>query len=305
VPGLVVARSLFTSRDNDLVWLLATSAVASLATGFVYVGERSGVIYFFNLGIALLTPLSVAALSRFQMPLFFGKWIAGYVGSVLAGVLLLNLSIRFSASGIIPSLFRSGLLVVPLTISWIIYRRKNNPSFIGPIVIVALIGASSYFAWVPRHALVQFRNGIAYEPSVDSSSGSPRQRFAAKWLRENSSSDDVVATNRFCNNHTQRYPDCIAYWNVVSSITGRRMFLENADASARSVSGVTERALQSVEFVDRPSKKSAEILAAANVSWVFVDRSVTTTTSWEPWAEVVFENDEALILRFRNATVTP
>lgn len=305
VPGLVAARPILARSDSTLAWLLLVGSVASFAVGFVYVGERSGVTYFFNIGIALAIPVAVAATSRLQLPTFSVKWMIGLACSVVVGILIPNVMVRLSSSGVVPSLVRSGLLVAPFLAAGIIAWVIGVRSIVGPILMVMVMGASSYFAWIPRYALVQARHGISYEPGVDSMSGSPAHREAAQWLRAHSSAGDVVATNRFCNSSALRLPDCAAYWTVVSSVAGRRMYVENIEWSARSATGVLDRALQSIEFVDAPSQKSAEFLTTANVSWVFVDRSVTTTTSWEPWAEVVFENDDSFILRVLAKTGTP
>ncbi len=305
VPGLVVARSLFAGSSSTLAWLLLVSAIASFVVGFVYVGERSGVTYFFNIGVAALIPLAAAAPSRLRLPTVSKKLLLGIGCSVFVGVLIPNLMVRIAASGVAPSLARSALLIAPFLVAALISSMMGFRSLITPILMVILMGLSSYFAWVPRHALVQARHGISYQPGVDSMSGSHGHREAAQWLRTHASVEDVVATNRFCNSSAVRLPECPAYRTVVSSIAGRRMYVENVEWGARSATGVLDRALQSIDFVDKPTEKSAEFLTTANVSWVFVDRSVTTTTSWEPWAEVVFENEDAYILRVLGTTGMP
>ena len=297
VPGIVLGRSLFATESPILMWLLATSAAVSLVVGFVYVGERSGVSYFFNLAIALLIPLSAASLSRRVSLPAARHLLALAVGGLLGGVLLSNVMVRTASAGTVGSLIRSALLAAPFLLAGAVYFLAKGRSITGPVLLVVGIGLSSYFAWIPRYAIVQARHGTVYVPSTDSISGAPAIREATEWLRTNTARDDVVATNRFCNNHTDRFPDCSAHWNVVSSITGRRMYVENLDWVARSAEGAEERARSSIDFVESPSADTVEILLTANVSWVFVDRSVTSTTNWEPWAEVVFENDDAFILR--------
>ena len=56
------------------------------------------------------------------------------------------------------------------------------------------------------------------------------------------------------------------------------------------------RAKLSLGFVDTPSKLLAEQLANYGVTVIYVQKSATDTTSWEPWASIVYENQSAAVL---------
>ncbi len=298
IPGVAVVKRGTSREFSVLMRMLIAGAVVSFTIGFVYVGESSGVPYFFNVGIALLIPVSSLAISRLDAPPVFKSIAIGFFG-VSTGVFLPNLMVQIKAQDVGSSIFRSILLLLPVLFGSAILlfggvHRKSLAS-----ILVLAISLGSFFAWVPRYAMIQARHGADYVAGANSISGSREIRSAAEWLRANSNESDIVATNRFCNLIEQDLPDCDAYWNVVSSITGRRMYVENLDWTARSATGVIDRALEVVRFVDDPSAERAEFLETANVSWVFVDKAVTEQESWEPWAEVVFENDEATVLRVR------
>ena len=77
----------------------------------------------------------------------------------------------------------------------------------------------------------------------------------------------------------------------------------NIDFVGGAKEKVLGRARDVLMFVDSPSAQSLEPLANANVSWVFIDRRLTQQTTWEPWARVDFENDEAIVLRVNARSV--
>ncbi|MFM8866829.1 MAG: hypothetical protein ACKOFZ_00870 [Ilumatobacteraceae bacterium] len=296
VPGLVWIRRSPGSRSSSLESMLLAAAVASLGIGLVYVGESSGVPYFFNIGLALLVPVSTSVMARRQIS-DDRSFAAVVVVGVVFGVVIPNVLVEVVGEDTGSSAARSVLLLAPVLLgSALLFLRVGRwRSFAAVVMLAASLG--SFLAWVPRYSLIQARHGVNYVGGVESISGSPEVRRAAIWLRENSDDDDVVAVNRFCNSTTDELPGCEAYWNVVSSISGRRMYVENLDWTARSATGARDRAREVERFVDDPTERNAEFLETANVSWVFVDKAVTAQQNWEPWAEVKFENEDAMVLR--------
>lgn len=304
-PGVLLLRRFPPGDDSRLTWMMVAGATASVLVGLVYVGERSGVSYFFNLAVALVVPVSASALSRVTQSWSTRSLLEVGVTSLVVGFVIPNAIIELDGDGVLPSVGRSFLLIVPLCVGAAVVFVGKTKSSATAALLVSGIAMASYLAWIPRYAGVQARNSSSYEVGADTISGSSGLREAAAWLRDNSAVDDVIATNRFCNRHDERLPDCEASWTVVSSVSGRRMYVENIDWGARSVGGVLDRALESVAFVDQPSDQTAEIMTTANVAWVLVDRSVTTRTSWEPWADVVFENEDAFVLRLLDEGIAP
>jgi hypothetical protein len=63
---------------------------------------------------------------------------------------------------------------------------------------------------------------------------------------------------------------------------------------------VQDRVSTTLNFINRPSAENSRRLTSLGVSWVFVQKSGTTVREWEPWAEVLFENDDALILHLES-----
>lgn len=295
-PGLVGIRYPLGSQSSSLTSMLLAAAAASFGVGLVYVGESSGVPYFFNIGLALLVPVSTSIMARWT-PAAARSFVTVVVVGVVVGVVIPNLMVEVVGDDTVSSAARSVLLLAPVLLGGaLLLLRGWQGSFLAAVIVLAT-SLGSFFAWVPRYSLIQARHGANYVGGVESISGSTELRSAAIWLRDNSESDDIVAVNRFCNSTSDELPDCQAYWNVVSSISGRRMYIENLDWTARSATGARDRAYEVERFVNDPTEMNADFLETANVSWVFVDKAVTMQQNWEPWAEVKFENEGAMVLQ--------
>ena len=297
VPGLLAIRGITRGESRHLAFLFLAGAGASIAVGFLYVGERTGVPYFFNLGIALLVPVSAASMSRLQFELTRSRLVIVVVVSVLVGVAAPNLINRISGEADGQSLFRSSLLVIPLLVGLVLASlfKANWKS----VVALVALGASmsSFVAWIPRYSVIHAIHGRNYEPNTDTISGSPDFLEAARWIRVNTDEDDIVATNRFCNQSDGSPLECDAYRTIVPAISGRRVLIENLDWISIAPEELERRVKLVTDFVDHPTGKTLAELLTANVAWVLVDRAVTTRTGWEPWAEVKFENEDTVVLQ--------
>ena len=113
------------------------------------------------------------------------------------------------------------------------------------------------------------------------------------WLRENSSADDIVATNRFC---IPGYEQCDMKWYLVSAISKRRMLVEgNREPVVDPNALITEKIDSSIEFGQLPTKQSFEFLKEFGTKWFVVDTAAGPINStWEPYASVEFKNSENL-----------
>lgn len=301
VAGLVLAR-----RTGLLGEPTAAAAVvgsgALVATGFVYVGSRIGVNYFFNVAIVLLLPVAAAAMSRARRA---GPALAP---RSVAAIALLALAVQVGWSGAFYRIdpagrwggaARSLLLLAPVAAALVVAVRTKGPSsrrLIAGALVAMLVPAASFVAWVPRHAVVQLRAADGFDPA-DAYSGRREYREALAWLGREAGVDDVVATNRFCSDDAARYPDCYAAWSLVAATTGRRVYVEIPEFAYFVTPAMAERVQVSVAFVDAPSAETARKLSTASVSWVYVDKAVTDARSWEPWASIEYENDRAAVLR--------
>lgn len=301
VPGLVLtARGRFDDRDTAVT--LGLAAIATVCAGFAYtvIVDAAEVSYFFVLATALAAPIGVAAMAnavaRTGRPTARWYW-ATSVCAVALGAAWTNLYAVVPPTSVSRSVLRSMLLMTPLLFGvfvGLLTRSGRRTSAVA--IATVLVSLSSYVVWVPRYTLLHLREGTRIDAS-DILTGRREYRDVLTWLRLNSSPDDVVATNRYCALHEARFPDCSATWSLVTAVTGRRTLVEVPDFMRKAYTGIEDRVVMSIAFVDAPSGETAAKLSTASVTWVYVDKAVTDARSWEPWARVEYENDLAAVLR--------
>jgi hypothetical protein len=115
------------------------------------------------------------------------------------------------------------------------------------------------------------------------------QSRAGSWLRENSSVQDLIATN-------------ITFSPIVAALSWRQTFISGVSHQApygrtAFLGEILEREQISLAFINSPSKETFETLCTAGVDWVWVDRDRTETMNWSPFAEIAFDSLDTVILR--------
>jgi hypothetical protein len=125
---------------------------------------------------------------------------------------------------------------------------------------------------------------------------------ALKWIDESLPDDSMIATNRLlCLDNVLCGENSGSH--LVSAVSRRRLLIEGPRFIPRARTAVGEyqawalqRARLSVGFINQPSALNSEQLKNYGVSIIYVQKSATTTNSWEPWASIAFENDSAAVL---------
>jgi hypothetical protein len=143
---------------------------------------------------------------------------------------------------------------------------------------------------------------IQIDPQIIEQTASEGELTALNWISHNSKQDVIIATNRsLCEDGLLCEHESSSH--LVSAVSRRRVLLEGPYfvPSSRALNGGYEdwaslRAKLSLGFVDIPSKLLAEQLANYGVTVIYVQKSATDTTSWEPWASIVYENQSAAVL---------
>lgn len=142
--------------------------------------------------------------------------------------------------------------------------------------------------------------------------GSAGEQSAAAWLRENSRSEDVIATNRLC----ELWLSCpLDGQTPVASLTSRRTWIEaERFVTGRSVdqqlfgetsvrghpAWVNMRRTRSLEFASVPSSESADALAKGGVRFIWIDKAFPAAREWEPFAVIRFDNSKVTVLELRS-----
>ena len=301
VAGIVLVRRTRVLQQPAAAALLLAAAVL-VVTGFVYVGSRIGVNYFFNVAIALVLPVAAAAASR------AGRAGPGLTARTRALITVAALVVqvawssafyRIDPSGSWGGAVRSLLMLAPVALALVVAAFARGTSarrLLAGSVAAMLVPAASFVAWVPRYAVVHLRAAEGFDAS-DAYSGRDEYRDALSRLGRIAGEGDVIATNRFCSDDAARYPDCYAAWSLVAAATGRRVYVEIPEFAYFVTPEMADRVTTSIAFVDAPSGETAAKLSTASVRWVYVDKAVTDARSWEPWARIEYENDLAAVLR--------
>ena len=152
-------------------------------------------------------------------------------------------------------------------------------------------------------------------------------RSALLWLQQESERDDLVATNFIAGTQVRDFFSNNQFLNsriAISAVSRRRVLVEgdawgNVGLVYTKVSRVplpiagegtftiqnvapiwlNERIAMSHQFAQKPDPKSGEYMQKMNIAWFVVDKSKQMPNTWEPFARVVFENNEVIILKLR------
>ena len=128
---------------------------------------------------------------------------------------------------------------------------------------------------------------------------------ALSWINRHIPQSVTLATNRSlcessvsCNSQSGSH--------LVSAISQRRVLLEgprfipsSVSADGMYTSWALKRATASLGFIMMPNRVNTQQLADYGVTHVYVSKTTQTPTTWEPWAEVIFENTTSLVLHLK------
>ena len=135
---------------------------------------------------------------------------------------------------------------------------------------------------------------------------------AARWIRDNSSVDDVVITNRHCLAPVPPVR-CDSRRFVVAAFSERQVLVEGWGYTPKQAElGLNRAGPDRVNywrpdvlalndgFIAAPTADAARQLAEAGVRWVFVDHTLPHAETLEPFAELKFQNRGVDVYELRN-----
>jgi GT2 family glycosyltransferase len=281
----LVALATLSGGFNDLWFAVAASAPlavlsavgASLAVQSLdaHVRKRAWIAFVSGLGIAVV----VAAIWTTGSTGVLGngwRWAGPIAGFVLALFVALVLSWRTGHQ-------RRATAVVFVTVTLVSAALPSK----------VLYGIAIPFAPIQEGSMstVLFRLQPDYIETIDGErtfGWTDTQSAAGRWLRENTSPDELVATN-------------LTLSALVPALSQRTTYVSDIHMQApygfaESESEIQSRESESWAFIDQPSASSLSPLCAAGVRWVWVDSERTTNRQWEPYARTVVEYPDVTIL---------
>jgi hypothetical protein len=168
------------------------------------------------------------------------------------------------------------------------------------VIIVCLIGANA---------------GTFVMQAVKSPDYAPRGSIAAdvdlsslQWLRNNSDSSEMVATNRFlCAGKDPCDFDESSF--LISAVANRQVYIEGPRfvAGGRPYpSWITDRISDSRSFAEAPSDQNFNKLRASGVSWFYLDTNFlpayvnVAANPWSDWASIELVDSNIYILKLNS-----
>jgi len=121
---------------------------------------------------------------------------------------------------------------------------------------------------------------------------SDSEALAGEWLRRNAPPTDLLATN-------------VTSSALVTALTRLPTYVsairfQSAYGRADDYPKIETRERASWEFIDNPSLATAFPLCEAGVDWLWIDPRVSSSVTWEPFADVRFAEDDVVILEFNS-----
>lgn len=138
----------------------------------------------------------------------------------------------------------------------------------------------------------EFRPFDAFTAALDQravTAWSPTQAAAADYIRTHASPTELLATN-------------IAFSALVPALTSQPTYVSAIQYQApygrpSQLPTLLERERLTFEFTGSPAATDIAPLCAANVGWLWVDPTRSPARDWEPWATIVLNEPDVIILR--------
>ena len=197
-----------------------------------------------------------------------------------------------------------GYLLAPTASRGVRKRNRVMALTLIALVSMALFGRglgiwSDRFGVQPEQGLtaLEFRPGAVLIESIDRqpiTEWSDTEIAAAQWLRDEVDDDELLATN-------------ITYSPLVPALTGLQTFISGINYQApygreEIRASILEREQLITDFVARPTAQYTRELCDRGVRWVWVDPRRPHGAPWFPYASVVREDSDVVLLRLECST---
>jgi len=127
---------------------------------------------------------------------------------------------------------------------------------------------------------------------IVSNLGPPDSKAVGTWLRENTPTDDLIATNSlFLEPSSQVFGDdySLAMWS-------RREFLVLGPKFFGVIETAPERVELGVRFAREPTARDADALSDFGVRWFVIDLTATPHREWTAYGEIVLKTERFWVL---------
>jgi hypothetical protein len=316
--GIVALVWLRRARLDPVQLLLLGGALGGPLIYLVFDQVRGGQQYFTRVGFAfgvILSAWGYAMVLDRARPTRRAKYVLGAAAAVFAGALIL-VQLRAASQppastvpygSLLPLLAWTSVFALLALVGvalWPLLIRAW-PSLAGRGAVVALTGVLVFGApglIMDMHKSAQAPNGGPYF-----NIGLPRTRVeAARWVRDNSRPDDVLATNMHCLQWAWNWCDPASMW--LAAYAERSVLVEGWDFSPRMQIPGFERpfwdpdklALNDAAFTAPDAGTLRELRERYRVRYLVVDRSVEPESPvLASLADLRFQNERVAVYELR------
>jgi len=181
-----------------------------------------------------------------------------------------------------------------LLLAWMIRTSDHKETAVSVPVITMLLlfGLVSVYPSASR----TFEQGVRPTPSnieITSTIGPPDAETIGRWIRRNTSRDDLFGTNYLKNgNDDLGFDYSLAMWS-------RREFLTYDSFLSFDTTTQVDSSGEIEGFAVSASPESASFLESRGVKWYVVDLATTPRRDWEPYADVAVMTWRLWVLKMR------
>ncbi|NMM21952.1 MAG: hypothetical protein HHJ11_00345 [Phycicoccus sp.] len=308
--GLLLLLATRQGRRDPLTWLLTGGSLAGAAALATFTHPGNSQFYFAISAIPLLALGSAVGLASL-IDRTGAKILKPVLTGLAGGVILLLLPSgligvltpvgSFSQATKLLEIAGAVLLLVGLLAA--LMASPGRTAFLGATVVTILAAS------VTTAGIAMTKTHRPDAPPVRSGKDLAVSRDeieAARWIRDHSSIEDMVMTNRHCVTPTAPEGGCDSRRWVVAAFSERQVLLEGWTATPRSTDLAPE-GRESITiaywkpelltlndgFIARPDAEAAAKLSAMGVNWVYVDYTRPHAKTLEPFAHLRFHTPGA------------
>jgi hypothetical protein len=305
-----------TAVKSAPYWLVIGSCAAGMLSFVLY--DLGGTQYFTNAAFTIGAMGAVHFLANYVGPLHLDNfwkqnpkqyYLLGALVWMGLAFLLRHYRLVFEQNFYSVNTFTYliPLAVFAIALTLILFRKQtkgaNNYTKYSRITQIGIV----IFAFATFTSFIQRIDFSPPAPSklMISEIASAGEIEALSWINKHLPQSAILATNRsLCDSSVSCTSQSGSH--LVSAISQRRVLLEGPRfvLSAFYSDGVyspwaLDRAKASLGFVSTPNQLNTQQLSDYGVTDVYVSKTTRLPTTWEPWADVIFENTTSLVLHLK------
>ncbi len=186
-------------------------------------------------------------------------------------------------------------------------HQARSERFVAVLAVLTMVVtlATSTVAYAVRRTVMPYISSTPVTWSED-------DLEAGSWLQSNVALDELVATNRQCDDPAASPPLCDSYSFNISALAARRAYSEGVSFSVGtflpgeaqsildSVTGAQKRMESSMNFATAPGRDNLRTLWRDGVRYMWIDSRYPHANNYAPFATTAFESGDQVILRLQD-----